>query len=95
MGYDGAAMIRATDGSNSSNGFVQDILKGAPAAAVVNNPQGQKVLDTTQGYWGGAGNKSASDYEFRVVGQKKAYILGGTGTDMVRSKNQRLAIDFY
>lgn len=95
MGCDGAATISATDGSGSSSGFSTDIVSKAPAAALVKNPKGQTVIDTTQGYWGGGPNKAASDYENSVVGQKRAYILGGTGTEMARSSNQCLAVEFY
>ena len=40
-------------------------------------------------------NEAAAEYELKVVGQKKAYIKGGTGTDDVASKNNRLAVEFF
>ena len=40
-------------------------------------------------------NEAAAQYELKVVGQKKAYIKGGTGTIDVASKNKRLAVDFF
>ena len=43
----------------------------------------------------GGPNQAAIEYERRVVGQKHAYITGGTGTDDVGSRNKRLAVDFY
>ncbi|EMC94286.1 hypothetical protein BAUCODRAFT_228063 [Baudoinia panamericana UAMH 10762] len=95
MGCDGAATIAATDGSNHRNGFQNEIISGAPAAAKVKRSDGRVVLDTTQGYWGGGPNKAASAYEEKVVGQKKAYILGGSGTDMVMSKNNCLRVEMY
>ena len=95
QGCDGAATISATDGSGRSNGFTNDILSGAPDAAVRNKPDGSKALDTTVGNWNGGANQAAIDWENQNVGQQKAYIQGGTGTDDVASSNQCLAIDFY
>ena len=44
QGCDGAATIASTDGSRRSNGFVKDVLKDAPAAALGKRPDGKKVL---------------------------------------------------
>ena len=95
QGCDGAATISATNGSGRSNGFTQDILSGAPDAAVFNKPDGTKALATTMGNWACGPNQAAIDYENQVVGQQKAYVTGGTGTDDVASGNQCLAVDFY
>ncbi|KAI3399109.1 hypothetical protein diail_7688 [Diaporthe ilicicola] len=95
MGCDGAAVISATDGKGASAGFTQDIVSGAPDAAKVTRADGVVVLDTTQGYWAGGPNKAASDHELAVVGQQNAYVLGGEGTTVVRSENNRLAVDMY
>ena len=95
QGCDGAATIRATDGSGRSNGFTEDILKGAPEAAVVKRSDGVRVLQTTVGNWESGPNQAAIEYERKVVGQKKAYITGGTGTDDVASKNNRFEVDFF
>lgn len=95
QGCDGAATIASTDGSNRKNGFTNDILKNAPAAACAKKPDGSKALATTVGNWTGGPNKAAVDYLNKVVGQKKAYIVGGSGTDDVASKNQCLAVDMY
>ncbi|KAI9699336.1 MAG: hypothetical protein M1836_002946 [Candelina mexicana] len=95
QGCDGAATISSTDGSHRVGGFTEDILKGAPAAAFQTRSDGARVLASTMGNWLGGPNQAAIDYERRVVGQKKAYITGGTGTDDIASKNQRLAVDFY
>lgn len=95
MGCDGAAVISATDGKGVSAGFTQDIISGAPDAAKVTRGDGVVVLDTTQGYWAGGPNKAASDHELAVVGQQNAYVLGGSGTTVVRSENNRLAVDMY
>ena len=43
QGCDGAATIASTDGSKRSNGFTNDILKDAPAAATVKRADGMKV----------------------------------------------------
>lgn len=40
-------------------------------------------------------NEVAAEYELRVVGQAKAYIKGGTGTEDVASVNQQLAVEFF
>ena len=95
QGCDGAATISATDGSKRSNGFTEDILKDAPAAALVTKPGGERVLASTVGNWMAGPNQAAIDYERKVVGQKRAYITGGTGTDDVASRDKSLAVDFY
>jgi hypothetical protein len=96
QGYDGPAMIRSLDGHNQANGFAHDILPGAPAAATTIRAQDKvKVLASTMGNAGGGPNHAAIEYEKKVVGQKKAYITGGQGTDMVNSKNKRMAVEFY
>lgn len=95
QGYDGPAMIRSTDGTNNSIGFTNDILPGAPAAAKQKRSDGKECLASTMGNWMGGPNQAAIDYENKVVGQKKAYITGGSGTIVVNSKNKRLAVEFY
>ena len=95
QGCDGAAMIKATDGSGRQNGFTQDILKDAPKDAIMNKSNGEKALASTMGNWLGGPNKAAAEYEQKVVGQKHAYILGGTGTDDVASANGRFDVEFY
>lgn len=95
QGCDGAALIRATDGSKRENGFREDILHGAPPAARVKRADGVEVLASTMGNWMAGPNEATAEYEIKVVGQKKAYIKGGTGTDDVASKNNRLAVEFF
>ena len=96
QGYDGPAMIRSLDGSNYGNGFDRDILPGAPASAVAERAQDKvKVLASTMGNWLGGPNKAAIEYEQKVVGQKSVYITGGEGTNVVNSRNKRMAVDMY
>lgn len=95
QGCDGAATIASTDGSKVSNGFTQDILKDAPAAAIKNKPNGEKALASTMGNWMGPPNTAASDYEYKVLGHGKAYITGGTGVPDIASHNNCLAVTFY
>lgn len=95
QGCDGAALIKAMDGSGRENGFRQDIIHGAPPAARVKRADGVEVLASTMGNWMAGPNEAAAEYELKVVGQKKAYIKGGTGTDDVASKNNRLAVEFF
>lgn len=95
QGYDGPAMIRAMDGSGIANGFTHDILPGAPAAAKQKRSDGKECIASTMGNWLGGRNQAAISYEKKVVGQKKAYIEGGEGTDVVSSKDKRLAVEFY
>ncbi|KAI3390324.1 hypothetical protein diail_10120, partial [Diaporthe ilicicola] len=91
QGYDGPAMISSTDGTNNSIGFTNDILPGAPQAAKQKRSDGKECLASTMGNWMGGPNQAAIDYENKAVGQKKAYIVGGSGTVVVNSKNKRLA----
>lgn len=39
--------------------------------------------------------QAATDCEKTAVGQDKTYIEGGSGTDVVSSKNMYLVIEFY
>ena len=95
QGCDGAATVSATDGSGQHNGFTKDILTHAPAAAVHKKPSGEKALGTTMGNWESGPNKAAIDWENQQVGQRFAYITGGTGVPDVASANQCLQFDFY
>jgi hypothetical protein len=95
QGCDGAATIASTDGTNVSNGFSHEIVSGAPAGAIRKKPNGERAIDTTVGNWMGGPNKAAIDYLNKVVGQKRAYIVGGTGVPDVASKNKRLAVVMY
>ncbi|KAL8786273.1 MAG: hypothetical protein Q9213_002868 [Squamulea squamosa] len=95
QGCDGAATIASTDGSGRFNGFQHDIVSGAPEAAVQNKPDGTRALATTVGNWASGPNQAAIDWENQQVGQSRAYIVGGTGTDDVASSNKCLAVDFY
>lgn len=95
QGCDGAATISSTDGSKLLGGFTNDVLKDAPAAACVKKPDGSKAIASTMGNWMGGPNHAAIEYLEKVVGQGKAYIVGGTGTPDIASHNKCLAIDFY
>ncbi|KAL8745582.1 MAG: hypothetical protein Q9190_002294 [Brigantiaea leucoxantha] len=95
QGYDGPATIAATDGSGRKNGFEKEILKGAPAGAIVKRSDGERVLGSTMGNWMAGPNEEAARWEEKEVGEKKAYIKGGTGRDDVGSGNQRLRVDFF
>ncbi|KAL8663218.1 MAG: hypothetical protein Q9202_004064 [Teloschistes flavicans] len=96
QGCDGAATIASTDGTHHSGGFEKDILAHAPQAARYKRPQdGAVVLASTMGNWIAGPNDAAAEWEMKEVGQKKAYIKGGTGTDDVRSANRRLEVVFF
>lgn len=95
QGCDGAATVASTDGTNVSNGFVKDIVKGAPAAALDKKPNGEKVLASTEGNWKGPGNQATIDWCYKQLGHDKAYIKGGTGVPDVASKNNCLHFTFY
>ena len=49
QGCDGAATIASTDGSNRLNGFTDDVLKNASAAACTKKSDGTKATATTVG----------------------------------------------
>ncbi|ROV94558.1 hypothetical protein VMCG_08168 [Cytospora schulzeri] len=83
QGYDGPAMIRATDGGGGANGFMFDILPKAPAAARQKRSDGVECIASTMGNWLGGKNQVAIEYEKGVVGQKKANY----GEDIVRQAN--------
>ncbi|KAJ9606640.1 hypothetical protein H2200_008648 [Cladophialophora chaetospira] len=93
QGYDGPATIR---GDSVEGGFSFDILNGAPGAAVTERAQDKvKVLASTMGNWLGGPNEAAIKWETEKVGQKLAYITGGSGTIVVNSKRKRLLVDFF
>ncbi|KAJ7851528.1 hypothetical protein B0H14DRAFT_3660983 [Mycena olivaceomarginata] len=96
QGCDGAAMIVSTDRSKVEGGFTErDIVEKAPAAAKQKRHDGVECIASTMGNWMGGPNQAAIEYLNKAVGQKKAYITGGTGTPDIASKNQRLAVTFY
>jgi hypothetical protein len=95
QGCDGAATIASTDGSNVSNGFTHEVVAGAPEAAIRRKSNGERATDTTVGNWMGGPNRAAIDYLSKVVGQHRAYFVGGTGVPDVTSKNNCLAVVMY
>ena len=95
QGCDGAATIAATDGSGAKNGFVKDVVKGAPEGAVVRRGDGERVLGSTMGNWMGGPNEKAVEWLRKEIGMEKAYVKGGTGVPDVGSRNGVLAVDMY
>ncbi|KAL9615088.1 MAG: hypothetical protein Q9167_000511 [Letrouitia subvulpina] len=102
QGYDGAAIIRAMDGSEIRNGFKKDISIGAPHEAFFKNlvhsdklTNKPNVLDTIMGNWWGAANHWAKDWAHSQLEQKNVYMGGEEGTDDVASANHCMAVDFY
>ncbi|KAL8752179.1 MAG: hypothetical protein Q9184_005818 [Pyrenodesmia sp. 2 TL-2023] len=99
QGCDGAATIQGTDGaphgSGPLGGFTKDVVTGAPKAAKVRRGDGVWCLASTMGNWMGPPNEVAAEWLFREVGQRKAYIKGGSGTDDIESRNGRLEVCFY
>jgi len=95
QGCDGAATIASTDGSKRINGFTNEIVSGAPEAAVQKKPDGTRAIASTMGNWAHGPNKAAVEYLEKVVGKGKAYIVGGTGVPDVASANKCLAVDMY
>ncbi|KAF2184772.1 hypothetical protein K469DRAFT_708530 [Zopfia rhizophila CBS 207.26] len=68
QGCDVAATIASTDGKIVMNGFTEDVVSGAPEAAIRNKPNGERATDTTMGNWMGEPNQAAIEYLDRVVG---------------------------
>ncbi|KAL8947587.1 MAG: hypothetical protein Q9222_006147 [Ikaeria aurantiellina] len=95
QGCDGACTIASTDGSKRVGGFEKDIITHAPEKAVQHRKDGVKCLASTMGNWIAGPNEAAAEWEMKQVGQRKAYIKGGTGTDDVASKNQRMEVVFF
>ncbi|KAI4106718.1 MAG: hypothetical protein LQ339_002909 [Xanthoria mediterranea] len=99
QGCDGAATIQGTDGaphgSGPVGGFTKDVITHAPAAAKVKRQDGVVCLASTMGNWMAGPNEAAAQWLFKEVGQKKAYIKGGSGTDDISSKNRRFEVVFY
>lgn len=70
-------------------------MTGAPKDAIRKKPDGEVAIASTMGNWLGGPNQAAIKWLEEKVGQKKAYIVGGTGVPDVASKNQQMAVDFY
>ncbi|CAF9941869.1 MAG: hypothetical protein HETSPECPRED_004258 [Heterodermia speciosa] len=95
QGCDGAATVAATDGSAARNGFVKDVLEGAPQGALVRRSDGVRCLASTMGNWMAGANEEAVEWLRKEIGMEKAYVKGGTGVPDVASRNGVLAVDMY
>ncbi|KAL8807158.1 MAG: hypothetical protein Q9182_000840 [Xanthomendoza sp. 2 TL-2023] len=93
QGCDGAATIKGTEGT--VGGFVKDIITHAPKEAKVTRKDGVVCLGSTMGNWMAGPNEAAAAWEMKEVGQRKAYIKGGSGTDDIMSKTRRFEVVFY
>jgi hypothetical protein len=71
------------------------VLAGAPKDALSKKPDGEVAIASTAGNWLGGPNQAAIKQLDEKVGQKKAYIVCGTGTPDVVSRNQEFAVEFY
>ncbi|THV65171.1 hypothetical protein D6D28_09302 [Aureobasidium pullulans] len=91
QGNDGPAMIRATDGTNTTGGFTTPVHAAASAYQI--RSDGQRVIASTMGNWLGGPNQAAIESQKAI--KDKVYVTGGTGVPDVASANNRLAIDFY
>ena len=87
QGCDGAATIQNADGSGIVAGFSNDVIPGAPAAALSKKPDGTKVIASTLGYGPAGPNAAAVSYLNSTVGQEKVYITGGKGTQVANNPN--------
>jgi hypothetical protein len=88
-GYDGPVTMSATDGTGAARGFSNDILPGAPGAAIVNKPDGTKDLAPTED-----GNTSSENWCLSQV-QGKAYCDDSHGSPVIVSKNSVFDVTFY
>jgi len=98
-GCDGAVKIISATDPSQAFGFEIDIITGAPEGAKVQTSDGQPALGYTTGGWMGTTleepNQAAIDWEQDQVGQSNVYILGGTGTDVIKSSNNVVHVEFY
>jgi uncharacterized membrane protein len=95
QGCDGAATIQNADGSGIVAGFSNDVIPGAPAVALNKKPDGTKVIASTLGNWASGPNLAAVIYLNSTVGQEKAYITGGTETQLANNPNGQFTVNFY
>ena len=95
QGCDGAATIASTEAGGVVGGFEKDIITHAPEKALVRRKDGVRCLASTVGNWMAGPNEAAVEWEEKEVGQKKAYITGGTGTEDVRGEHRKLEVVFY
>lgn len=88
-GFDGAATIASTDGSNQVGGTTEDLLADAPSNILAKSATGGNAIASNS-------NAAATAYLQSKVDESKAYTgTAGSGTDDVASKNNQLAITFY
>ena len=87
--------MAATDGSAARNGFVKDVLEGAPEGALVRRSDGVRCLASTMGNWMAGANEEAVEWLRKEIGMEKAYVKGGSGVPDVASRNGVLAVDMY
>lgn len=85
QGCDGAATITPF-GGGPTGGFTDDVVTNAPKEAKVKKEDGTEAVASTEGNWMGGPNQAAIDHLNAKVGQKKAYILGGTGVPDIMSE---------
>lgn len=98
QGCDGAATISSSKpykGKMLINGFTDDVLTGAPDAAIRNKSDGTRALASTEGNWEAPKNRAAIDWLQSKALQGKVYIEGGTGVADVGSGDNRLWVVFY
>ena len=98
QGCDGAATISSSKpfhGKMLINGFTDDVLSEAPAAAINSKLDGTKALATTMGNWETGKNTAAIDWLQSKALQGKVYIEGGEGVADVGSGDNRLWVVFY
>ncbi len=104
QGYDGPATIASTDNPDESqnfwNGFMTDIMQGAPAGAIQNKPDGTPALASTEGLYGFNANPTALAFENGVTAAAKplnaaAYVAHDSAVADVASNNKILLITFY
>jgi len=96
QGCDSAATITGNVGGTTlTGGFTQDVLSTAPAGIVQTKEDGTKAIASTVGNWLAGYNADAVSYLQEVVGQEKAYIIGGTGVPDIADETNHFDIVFY
>ncbi|KAH9893675.1 hypothetical protein F4778DRAFT_784169 [Xylariomycetidae sp. FL2044] len=92
-GCDGGARVAATDGSGVARQcLVDDLLSGAPEAALATKDTGGRILDKLVS---GTANGAARDWELSKCSPNDVWIIPENSSPVISSQNGRFDITFY
>lgn len=91
-GCDGAATVAATDNSNVTTGFTQDMITGAPAAVMRAKDDGSPAIAKTVGQFA---SDAARDYELSLLDPMKNASIIDQYKPTIKTDNGRFEVTMY